>query len=128
MKHVLYSTSFSLQNVVCFIMLTSLVPVLFTFYIQNVLKLKKNNSVAKGLINKYIEMHGQQNIKKKTVQNIQVLHLTKKTLLYIKNQYTCLIISRSFLPVIINVPDKVVRKSNPQILRPITSLFKSCHV
>jgi len=40
---------FSLQNTVCFIILTCLVRVLFTFYIQGVLKLKKNNSGAKRL-------------------------------------------------------------------------------
>ena len=39
-KHVLFSPFFSLRNAVCFIMLTCLVSVLFTFYIQDVLKLK----------------------------------------------------------------------------------------
>jgi len=49
-KRGLYSPFFSLQNTFCFIMLMCLVPVLFTFYTQGVLKLKKNNSSAKGLI------------------------------------------------------------------------------
>ena len=40
-KHGIYSPFLSLQNAVCFIILTYLVPVLFTFYIQSVLKLKK---------------------------------------------------------------------------------------
>ena len=47
----IYSSFFfcSLQNAICFIILTYLVPVLFTSYIQSVLKIKKNNSGAKRL-------------------------------------------------------------------------------
>ena len=37
-KHGIYSPFFPLQNAVCFIILTCLVPVLFTFYIQSVVK------------------------------------------------------------------------------------------
>ena len=40
-KHGIYSPFFPLQNAVCFINLTYLVPVLFIFYIEDVLKLKK---------------------------------------------------------------------------------------
>ena len=47
-KHGIYSPYFSLQNAVCFIILTYLVPVLLTFYLEGVLKLK-NNSCAKRL-------------------------------------------------------------------------------
>ena len=39
-KHGVYSPFF-LFKIVCFIILTCLVPVLFTFYIQSVLNLKK---------------------------------------------------------------------------------------
>ena len=39
-KHGIYSPFLPLQNAVCFINLTYLVPVLFTFYLQGVLKLK----------------------------------------------------------------------------------------
>ena len=48
-KHGINSPFFPLQNADGFIILTHLVPVLFKFYIQDVLKLKENNSGSKRL-------------------------------------------------------------------------------
>jgi len=47
-KHDIYSQFLPLQNAVCFIILTYLVPALFTFYIQGVLKLEKEIPAPKG--------------------------------------------------------------------------------
>ena len=67
---------FSLQNAVCFIILTYLVPVLFTFYIQSVLKLKKNNSGAKRLILNSEMLWGNEYFK--SVQILRYLRLSQR--------------------------------------------------
>ena len=80
-KQGIYSPYFSLQNEVCFIILTYLVPVIFTFYIQGVLKLKKYNSGAKGLIYAWEKLTKGRDRLRKTVKRTNKWPINKRDLI-----------------------------------------------
>jgi hypothetical protein len=70
-KHAAHSPFFTFQNSVCLIILTFLVNVLFTFYVQGVLKFKnKFGSLRVNVVNK----HNSQRRHNKYNHNIKIIN------------------------------------------------------
>ena len=85
-KRDIYSPFFPLKNAICFINLTYLVPVLFTFYIQDVLKLKKKEFRRQKVNPVYAYIRSESDTKDLPMQNTDT---TRQAMCVRRNMATC---------------------------------------